>query len=136
MNRLFYQNLTLAVVVILSATLSPSYAFKQSDLEQLLRTKQCPRCNLSGVDFEGNWHLVNANLEKANLAGANLTGIDLEKANLAGANLTGSDLTGHKGYYLKQPLVPFVPRLPPLFLPPNRPIRPYPYPYPTQPSGI
>jgi hypothetical protein len=124
MNRLFYQNLTLAVVVILSATLSPSYAFKQSDLEQLLRTKQCPRCNLSGVDFEGNWHLVNANLEKANLAGANLTGIDL---------------TGHKGYYLKQPLVPFVPRLPPLFLPPNRPIRPirpYPYPYPTQPSGI
>jgi hypothetical protein len=48
MKRLFYQNLTLAFAVIISANLSPSYAFKQSDSDQLWRTKQWEY-----VTFEG-----------------------------------------------------------------------------------
>ena len=52
-------------------------------VRQLLKTHQCPECNLRGV-----------NLENANLKDANLTGANLEDANLTGANLTGATLAG------------------------------------------
>ena len=39
-----------------------------------------------------------ANLRNANLTGANLTGADLSKANLKGANLTNADLSGVNFY--------------------------------------
>ena len=51
--------------------------------QQLLATKQCPKCELS-----------NAGLVLANLAGANLSGADLSRANLSRANLMGADLSG------------------------------------------
>jgi uncharacterized protein YjbI with pentapeptide repeats len=57
-------------------------------LQQLLSTKQCPTCDLSGSG------LVMANLVGANLSGANLVGANLSRANLAGANLSGANLTG------------------------------------------
>jgi uncharacterized protein YjbI with pentapeptide repeats len=57
-------------------------------LSQLLATKQCPGCDLSGSG------LVMANLSGANLANANLAGANLSQANLTGANLTGANLTG------------------------------------------
>lgn len=52
-------------------------------ISRLLKTHQCPGCNLRG-----------ANLEDANLTNANLTGANLENANLIGADLTGAHLTG------------------------------------------
>lgn len=59
-----------------------------SHLRQLLSTKQCPSCDLSGSG------LVNANLAGANLSGANLSGANLSQANLSGANLSGANLNG------------------------------------------
>jgi uncharacterized protein YjbI with pentapeptide repeats len=48
-----------------------------SDLEKLLETNVCQKCDLTG----------------ANLKGADLTGTDLTKANLWGANLNNANLT-------------------------------------------
>ncbi len=52
--------------------------------------KNCPGCNLSGVDLSG------AQLNRANLSGANLQGVNLTGAELRLANLQGADLTGAK----------------------------------------
>lgn len=51
--------------------------------QQLLSTKQCLQCELTG-----------AGLVLADLAGANLSGADLSRANLSRANLIGADLSG------------------------------------------
>ena len=64
-----------------------------NQLRQLLTTKQCHKCDLSGVN------LSETDLHDANLSGANLTGANLKGANLLGANLAGSllksaDLSG------------------------------------------
>ncbi|TVQ46068.1 MAG: tetratricopeptide repeat protein [Gloeocapsa sp. DLM2.Bin57] len=74
-----------------------------ADLSQLLSTKQCPMCdlsgsglvlsNLAGADLRGA-DLSNANLSQANLTNANLTGANLTGASLYGANLTNANLTG------------------------------------------
>lgn len=71
-------------------------------VRQLLDTRACVRCDLTGTDLS-NADLENANLEGANLAGANLSeanlegsylvGANLENAVLAGANLKGARLT-------------------------------------------
>jgi Pentapeptide repeats (8 copies) len=71
--------------------------------QQLLSTKKCPQCdlsgaglimiNLSGADLTGA-NLTGANLSRSNLTGANLTGANLSGATLFGANLTGANLTG------------------------------------------
>ncbi len=53
--------------------------------------KNCPDCNLSGVDLRGA-QLVVANLKGADLSGANLSGANLRRANLIGANLSGAKL--------------------------------------------
>lgn len=60
-------------------------------VKQLKETKQCPKCNLSGVDLSA-MNLEDANLEGANLTEAKLKGIHLKNANLKGANLTKADL--------------------------------------------
>lgn len=72
-------------------------------LSQLLSTKQCPGCDLSGsglvmsnlsnADLKGA-NLSNANLSQANLSGADLSGADLSGASLYGANLSGANLSG------------------------------------------
>ncbi|MEG4801410.1 pentapeptide repeat-containing protein [Microcoleus sp. ARI1-B5] len=67
-------------------------------VRQLLTTKQCQNCDLSGVNLsEADLHdanLTRANLTKANLKGANLLGANLTGANLKGANLFGANLAG------------------------------------------
>ena len=64
-------------VVFLSIVLAPQVsAFKQEDLDKLMSTKRCPKCDLSEAD------LSEANLSKANLKGADLKGSNLSKANL------------------------------------------------------
>jgi uncharacterized protein YjbI with pentapeptide repeats len=61
-------------------------------INQLLETRVCIRCDLRGADLE-NANLDNANLEGTNLQGANLTSAELNGAYLVGADLSGANLT-------------------------------------------
>ncbi len=93
----------LTPLAIMSLTVSlmvpfPSLAENLEHTQQLLATKQCPNCDLSGAglvlaDLTGA-NLQGANLTRANLSRANLTGADLRGANLAGTSLHGANLTG------------------------------------------
>jgi len=76
---------TVTTATFLAVLLSPAVALAEnlSDLNQLLSTQTCVRCNL-----------VNAGLVRANLAGAQLQGANLTNANLSRADLTGADLSG------------------------------------------
>lgn len=67
---------------------SPAMAASSESIRQLLATKQCQGCDLSGAG------LVMANLSGADLSGANLSGANLSRANLSGANLNGANLSG------------------------------------------
>lgn len=71
---------------------SPALSESIDHTRQLLSTKQCPNCDLSGVG------LVLTNLSGANLSGANLAGANLSRANLSGADLTGANLSGASLY--------------------------------------
>jgi uncharacterized protein YjbI with pentapeptide repeats len=66
-------------------------AFLPEHLTQLLKTNQCPNCDLSGANLE-TANLANANLMGTNLSSANLTGANLSNANLEGANAKGASL--------------------------------------------
>ncbi len=93
---------TVAILTTMSITL-PSQAENLSHLSQLLSTRKCSECdlsgsglvlaNLAGADLRGA-NLVGANLSRANLTGADLSGANLAGASLHGANLTGANLTG------------------------------------------
>jgi tetratricopeptide (TPR) repeat protein len=83
----------------------PTNAENLSQLSQLLSSKECPQCdlsgsglvmaNLAGAKLNGA-NLSEANLSQANLRGADLSGADLRGASLYGANLTGANLTDTK----------------------------------------
>ncbi|MEL6442423.1 MAG: pentapeptide repeat-containing protein [Cyanobacteria bacterium J06621_8] len=75
-------------IFITLATTIPAQAESLQDLNQLLQTKECSKCDLS------NAGLVQANLTGANFVEANLAGANLSQANLMGADLTGANLTG------------------------------------------
>ena len=68
--------------------LAPATAADSEHTRQLLATKKCQNCDLSGAG------LVLANLSGANLSGANLSGANLSRANLSGADLSGANLNG------------------------------------------
>jgi len=59
-----------------------------TDLDRLIKTRECVKCDLSGA------YLYEANLARANLYEANLTRSDLTGANLTGTDLIEADLTG------------------------------------------
>lgn len=67
----------------------PTATGKDHPLErtQLLETRSCDRCDLSGEDFTGK------DLKGASLAGANLTGAAFYKADLTNGNFGEADLT-------------------------------------------
>lgn len=67
---------------------TPASSANSEHTRQLLATKQCQSCDLSGAG------LVMANLSGAILSGANLSGANLSRANLSGADLTGANLNG------------------------------------------
>ena len=67
-------------------------AENMQDLQKLLSTGECVKCNLAGVNLSGA-HLIGADLRGANLQGANLTNANLEGADLTDANLAGANLT-------------------------------------------
>ncbi len=88
----------LTALVATGAIASPAYAENLEHTRQLLATKQCQKCDLTGVGLVLS-RLPGANLAGANLAGANfsqanLVGADLSGANLAGANFAGANLAG------------------------------------------
>lgn len=72
-------------------------------VRQLLSTKQCQTCELSGTGLVfaqlsgadlSQANLARANFSQAMLAGANLSGANLSGASLNGANLSGAKLSG------------------------------------------
>jgi uncharacterized protein YjbI with pentapeptide repeats len=75
----------------MAAEPSPSTQPNPQQLERLLKTNQCPLCDLRGANLE-NANLYGANLVGANLTGANLRGTNLGAANLSDANLTNANL--------------------------------------------
>lgn len=75
-------------LVIAMGTAHPSIAEDLNHVQQLLSTKKCPGCDLTGAG------LVLAKLPGADLSQANLTGANLSQANLTGANLSGANLVG------------------------------------------
>ena len=93
--------LTLAA---LSLAIAPIARAENPDhIRQLLATKQCQRCDLSGAGLvrvqlpAANLQqsdFSRANLSQGNFASANLSGARLAGSSLAGANLSGADLTG------------------------------------------
>jgi uncharacterized protein YjbI with pentapeptide repeats len=72
---------------------APAFAANPEHVQQLLQTRECMRCDLSGADLS-NAHLIGADLREANLVGANLQGSNLEGADLTGANLSNTVLVG------------------------------------------
>ncbi|MBE9009403.1 pentapeptide repeat-containing protein [Pseudanabaenaceae cyanobacterium LEGE 13415] len=79
----------LSVVTLISIGVAlPVQAENLDHVRQLLSTKQCANCDLTGAG------LVFAQLSGANLTGANLAGANLSQANLTGANLSGANLSG------------------------------------------
>jgi tetratricopeptide (TPR) repeat protein len=100
------QKIIIAATALFSAIVSiPANAENFNQLSQLLSTKECVKCDLSGTglvmaDLAGaklsSANLSQANLSQANLSGADLSGADLSGASLYGANLTGANLKGAK----------------------------------------
>ena len=66
----------------------PAQAENLQQTQQLLSTRQCPKCDLTRTG------LAFARLDYANLAGADLRGANLSRAELQGADLRGADLSG------------------------------------------
>jgi uncharacterized protein YjbI with pentapeptide repeats len=92
-----------ATLLILTGFTATAQAENLSHTKQLLSTKNCEKCDLSGAglvmsEFPGanlsQANLVGANLSRTNLMGADLRGANLAGASLFGANLTGADLRG------------------------------------------
>ncbi len=95
---------TLMILSMAMALLaSPSWGYKQADLDKLAATNKCQECDPAGADLHLAY-LRKTNLAKANLAGADLRGTvlsvaflplaDLREADLERADLRGTVLTG------------------------------------------
>ncbi len=82
----------LAALVFL-LTIGQAGAWDQAHLDQLLRLRHCPMCDLSGADLSGR-NLSGHNLWRANLSNANLSGANLSNASFVGVNLSGANLNG------------------------------------------
>ena len=81
----------LATLAIALGLAMPAQAANRRDVEKLLETGRCPRCDLRDANL-GKANLQGANLQNANLRGANLRGAYLRNANLSNANLQEADL--------------------------------------------
>ena len=87
-------------VLALATGVMPAQAENLQQTQQLLSTKQCPKCNLTGAGLTfatlGYANLTGADLRGANLSRADLQGADLRGADLSGATLFGANLSGAK----------------------------------------
>ena len=96
------------LLLSLSVLITMASSSKAADvivLEQLLRTRKCPRCRLTDADLVhadlrdadlSNALLQRANLSQVNLDGANLRNADLSFTTVRGASLRGADLRGSR----------------------------------------
>ncbi|MGF1496717.1 MAG: pentapeptide repeat-containing protein [Elainellaceae cyanobacterium] len=93
---------TATTLALLTAAL-PARAENLEHLQQLLSTRSCQNCDLSGTSFVytnlSRVDLTGADLSRANLNRTDLTNATLRRANLTNAvlfnaNLTGADLSG------------------------------------------
>ncbi|BAZ39711.1 pentapeptide repeat-containing protein [Calothrix sp. NIES-4101] len=80
--------LATSIFLITITTGTTVQAANSEHLRQLLATKNCQNCDLSGAG------LVMADLQGADLSGANLAGANLSRANLMNADLRGANLSG------------------------------------------
>ncbi|WP_237397130.1 pentapeptide repeat-containing protein [Okeania sp. KiyG1] len=80
---------SIALVLVLFLAVPPAYAYDPADLEQLLSTRICPGCDLSGADLSDT-ELSGAQMQEANLQEALFNRATWQGANLQGANLQGS----------------------------------------------
>lgn len=87
-----FKTWTLVSALALGGMATPAIAANPDQIQRLLKTNQCPRCDLRSANLE-NANLFGANLVGADLSGANLTGVNLGSANLTDADLTGARLT-------------------------------------------
>lgn len=94
---------SLAAILTTTSLTAPAKAENLQHIRQLLSTKECQQCDLSGAGLVlanlesgklSGAKLSRANLSRANLMGADLSGADLSGASLYGANLTGANLSG------------------------------------------
>jgi uncharacterized protein YjbI with pentapeptide repeats len=69
------------------------YGFDHTDVDKLMETKQCPRCDLSEANL-GGLKVPGKDLDRANLSKANLNQADLSKTDMSGADLSGANLSG------------------------------------------
>lgn len=90
--------ISISAIAFTNTPYSIASAENLQDTQQLLSTKQCPKCNLIGAGFVvgdlAGANLSGADLSRANLSRANLMGADLTQANLTGASLNGANLAG------------------------------------------
>lgn len=80
----------------LTLTMAPALgaqANSAKDLQKLLTTNRCEKCDLSGASLVGV-DLSGAQLQGAKLNAANLSGADLSGANLTGVSAVGTSFVG------------------------------------------
>ena len=87
----------LAALVAVGVRLTAAQDAPQQDpklalRDQVLASKACSGCDLSGISFPKESNLKNADLSSAKLVGASFYGADLTGANLQGADLTNANL--------------------------------------------
>lgn len=83
----------IALLWIMVVTIPEASGYVERAVDQLLRTKQCVRCDLRNADLRGK-SLNRAKLTGAYLVGARLGGASLVRANLNGVHMAGADLAG------------------------------------------
>ena len=93
-----------ALTVAATMSASSASAYDPEDLQKLMATGDCHRCDLSDLYFQNFITMEVINIREANLYGANLSGVNLadqdlrgiflQRANLAGADLSSTNLTG------------------------------------------
>ena len=97
-NRFFlFSSLLITLSFISMGCSQPSPTTSTSSADDVLETKECFDCDLTGKNFAGvdlvGARLNGSNLSGVNLAGANLSGALLDGVDLSGANLTDANLT-------------------------------------------
>ena len=87
-----------AIIVPILFLSFPVRASNPAHIQQLLQTKVCQNCDLTGADLKDallvGADLRGANLSKANLDGALLVAVNLASANLSDGSLQHVDLSG------------------------------------------
>lgn len=85
--------ITIMATLVYLISMGQAQAWNPNHLDQLLKLRACPRCDLSGADLKGK-NLSGYNFYKANLKGAFLNNAILINASFVEADLRGATLDG------------------------------------------